>query len=168
MSETKRVAEEMADYVRCEITSILGVGAPGATYQAQRVAVTIAACLRRALPSFNRRRFFAACIENIQGAEDWLEELDSGNIPEITEASRKAEKADPEPVVVEFIAGDGRGGYQIEVAYLTGDMPRDPGGQCAFCHGDPCDETKTQEPIHTYWQNNPRAETCPACGGRAS
>lgn len=69
---------------------------------------------------------------------------------------------------VPFLCGDGSPDVMLDVAYIA-DFPRDENSRCAFCHGDPCDQSvfKRTE-IHAYYVRNPRAETCPCCLGRPS
>lgn len=67
--------------------------------------------------------------------------------------------------VVTYYPGDGTE-VELEVDHIS-DFPRGADGTCAFCQGDPCAE---QEPpgyrIASYYERNPRAETCPMCDGR--
>ena len=69
---------------------------------------------------------------------------------------------------VRFYPGDGTEQF-IEVKYIS-DFARGGDGLCAFCHGDPCAEeaNAADTPIGQFFARNPRAETCPLCGGRPS
>jgi hypothetical protein len=50
-----------------------------------------------------------------------------------------------------------------------GEYPRGSDGCCAFCHGDPCAERSGPEThIGKFYAENPKAETCPMCDGRAT
>lgn len=70
-------------------------------------------------------------------------------------------------MLVPFYPGDGTNTL-INVSYIN-DLPRDPDGYCAFCHGDPCAENSDESThIAAYFARNPTATTCPCCKGKAS
>lgn len=70
--------------------------------------------------------------------------------------------------IVEFLIGDGSE-YFLEVIYIAHDFARGPGGNCAFCEGDPLAEYSPQgAPISVYLRENPDEEYCPFCNGRQS
>lgn len=63
-----------------------------------------------------------------------------------------------------FSPGDGTT-VEIDVSRIA-DYPRGANGTCAFCAGDPCAEDGGDTLIAAYFQRNPRAATCPMCGGQ--
>jgi len=68
---------------------------------------------------------------------------------------------------VPFLVGDGSGEVMLKVRYVA-DFPRDEDGLCPYCHNDPCAEHSGPDTlIGAYFKRNPKAETCPCCGGRA-
>ena len=78
---------------------------------------------------------------------------------------------DPKLFDVPFMIGDGTGTVMLKVKYISGGFPRDERSSCAFCHGDPCNESDKSDGtslIALYYKRNKHAETCPCCDGRAS
>jgi hypothetical protein len=70
--------------------------------------------------------------------------------------------------MVKFFPGDGTE-QMVEVLHLAGSFARGPDGACAFCHGDPCNESPVEGSlIAEFYGRNPHAETCPMCDGRPS
>lgn len=57
-------------------------------------------------------------------------------------------------------------GFEINVTSFN-EFMRGPGGSCAFCKGDPCNEfPKKGSVISRFYEENPLADTCPVCDGR--
>ena len=70
-------------------------------------------------------------------------------------------------IMVPFYCGDGSGAILLEVSGIAEGYARGPNGTCAFCNGDPCaEDSKPGTHIADFFLRNPRAETCPCCGGR--
>ena len=70
--------------------------------------------------------------------------------------------------LIEFLPGTGVREYCF-VSYWA-EFPRNHSGKCAFCAGDPCCETSSEDtPIGRYYKAQGNLfETCPVCEGRAS
>ena len=70
---------------------------------------------------------------------------------------------------VEFLTGYGDDGIILDVLYIADGFARDKDSLCAFCHGDPCNESSDEDSeIAKFFARNPKAPTCPCCKGRAS
>lgn len=58
-------------------------------------------------------------------------------------------------------------GVECDVTHVADGYARGPGGACAFCHGDPCNERPVPDSaIARFYADNPGASTCPCCEGR--
>jgi len=67
---------------------------------------------------------------------------------------------------VEFLPGDGTE-IILDVAYIGEGVALDEHGDCAYCHGDPCNESGQPDiKIAGFYARNPKAPTCPNCFGK--
>lgn len=72
-----------------------------------------------------------------------------------------------EATKIKCLPGDGTE-VILDVIYIAQGRPIGKGGNCAFCHGDPCNEDgRDDSNIGRYFKNAPWATTCPVCNGEA-
>lgn len=85
--------------------------------------------------------------------------------------AKKEKEEEGIPVDVLF-RGLGRGRFErilLEVKHFA-EYPRGRDGTCALCHGDPLNEKNPAADtlIKRFYEDNPGAQTCPVCFGKAT